>query len=1170
MAKNYTGTTRTLDLGSTSYRGTIFKPSKPPLDSELNFLGDLPHQLDELQIRQEFSSGFYPAYKATSIGYDNSGSTYGINLTTTPNQIIVKNLNNLPFRLNILGDTLEVGGTNSSDPSQLIITLPAAASSGSREDLVYLEAWYQQVKPLDTNAKPSSSTVYAYGNLQSGLAPVADDMYFSPIGTSTTDRVQLQYQIRVIPNVNFVTHPDGVDDDLNVFAKASNAAPLGNYTFTRSTEDPGVYIAGDGTTPAQTVLGTVDGYVYAIPLFRIHRRNTAPFTLLNLNGAGGTVSLGVSDRPDGYFYDKVEVSDVEDLRHFITVNPSYQELLENSFHRLLSNTLNTALFESPLGSDAVYNSLGLFVNGMSVPDQVGVDDVAVPNSQRRVISDSLTNQRTITKVQLADRTQVFGITWTIGDQFIINLVGSNPTGTEFGTRVPNVYGVVRSGGVETKVFVPSSVTPLGNTTLVFTLGTIPSGIGNQTLSVDYDIAYPAGTGLTFVPTAVAKVYEVRDNVNYSFVSENDADGLRPGSLVTSASASDIRIGRSTQEGFTTLGYISMNANGTQTYTVGPTHGGVPITHVNAVVVNSQQITRSSSPLKIQQVNLNFDGSISVVFNSAVPINTPMTFSVGLANKAVRVQELTKSITEVGTIEFLSKTILAGQNVTQVSFDADGVIFGAQSEYQGGGVYNDICYVNNVATPCTITVSGNFVTISGLATPLGVLTNDTVQLVVSHAYALDSTQRLQIFYQYVPYQGITSRQSFGTGPNSYVKTKVIAKSEGMLVHTSGTNGLNTTAPSIYHPMIVKLPKAFNDSDSDLANNTLGAKTYDLYKGISLGYDSTIFQLLAFTDYETQVGWTAGNADTTLLGSDPGRMMFGKPTLRFNKTGTSGVIGEIDHTPAASNWSSIIDTSGNVLGGQQLVYWFYVQDPSVVTNVMLQLKTSGGNHVYGVYSGIQTGWNKAVFTTRTEGSATTTTITSVSFLVNFNVPSNTQRGLNLVTPYIELVGQSEGLTDGDIFFSNSDSVLYKFKQFIGMSQISDQAGIAFFRDRSYAFDVPVVGGTNATSSSHTFPTVPGLENYLSMNGVINDRGTFSGGYFYTTGMETITPTTKQCVNYSLEQVLSDPTNNFAIGELVLKVETHVATGTTVEISNSDFNSNNSFDVFRLPGRPLGKIS
>ena len=59
MAKTYSGTTRTLDLGTTSYRSTIFKPSKPPLDSELNFIGDLPHQLDELQTRQVFYTGFF-------------------------------------------------------------------------------------------------------------------------------------------------------------------------------------------------------------------------------------------------------------------------------------------------------------------------------------------------------------------------------------------------------------------------------------------------------------------------------------------------------------------------------------------------------------------------------------------------------------------------------------------------------------------------------------------------------------------------------------------------------------------------------------------------------------------------------------------------------------------------------------------------------------------------------------------------------------------------------------------------------------------------------------------------------------------------------------------------------------------------------------------------------
>src|ERR1039458_7066031 len=106
MSKQYTGVTRTLELGTTSYRGTIFKPSKPVLDSELSFSGDLQRELNDLQVMQALSSGFYPSHKAITVGYDDTGTHFGINLTTTPNHLIVKNLNGAPFQVNVLGDTL--------------------------------------------------------------------------------------------------------------------------------------------------------------------------------------------------------------------------------------------------------------------------------------------------------------------------------------------------------------------------------------------------------------------------------------------------------------------------------------------------------------------------------------------------------------------------------------------------------------------------------------------------------------------------------------------------------------------------------------------------------------------------------------------------------------------------------------------------------------------------------------------------------------------------------------------------------------------------------------------------------------------------------------------------------------------------------------------------------
>ena len=84
-------------------------------------------------------------------------------------------------------------------------------------------------------------------------------------------------------------------------------ATLFPYTSQSAAGDPGLWRAGDGV-PTNT-LGTVDGYMYALPLMAVVRRNTAAFDR-NSNHNGGVASPGPSDRPDGLFYDIVDARDI--------------------------------------------------------------------------------------------------------------------------------------------------------------------------------------------------------------------------------------------------------------------------------------------------------------------------------------------------------------------------------------------------------------------------------------------------------------------------------------------------------------------------------------------------------------------------------------------------------------------------------------------------------------------------------------------------------------------------------------------------------------------------------------------------------------------------------------------------------------------------------------------
>lgn len=1168
--KNYNGTTRTLEKGESSYRSVIFKPSKPPLDSELNFVGDLASALGRDQLRALIPTGFFSANNPWSVGHDTNGDAYGINFTNVPNTFIVKNSLGTPFKFNMMGEVLEIGGSGSADPAKMVINLPNPPGTGSREDLVMLEMWYMQLEPLLDQGKPSANTIYPFGNVQSGMTSIDDEIYFPAIGTSTTARVQLQYRIRVIPGVNFSSHPEGVDDDMTVFAQGSMASATA-YSFAAHSTEVGLFVAGDGGSLSKNTLGTVDGYVYAAPLFRIHRRNASPFSLLNLNGAGRTISQVTSDRPDGLFSDKIEPRDLEDLRHFVAKG-NYDEQLENNFTALLDGSLNTSLMESPLGTDLVYNGRGLHVDGMSATDQTGAIDVGQPNAQRRVISDAEGLQKTSQKVNLSDRTSQNNLTqWAINDEFVVNVVASNPTGTVFSGSKLKLFGIVRSGGAETRVEVPVSTVPLGNSTLICSITSVPSGITTQELVAEFEIFYPAGNGLSFVPEEVYKVYEVRDNSNFSFVSKNDLDGIKETSLATTASGHDYIIGSSEYHAFTTLGLIPLSGDGSQSYTIAPTWGGTPVTHIHWVKVNNVLITRTSSPLALTEVRKNFDNSFTFTLNNPVALGASIQVGAGLATNSARFQELNKAIDEMATVELLSKTVEAGQNggsgLTSVGFNAGSIIFSAQAEKASSG-YQSVCFIDGIQTPCTIALSGSTAILT-LSTPVGVGSNNKVEVVVNRGYALATNQRLQVFYDYTPYQGVTSLNAFGQGANSYIKTKIVTRCEGFLVHTSGTNGTNESIPKKFAPIVTKLPKAFASKDSDLKNDPLGAKTYPWHKGIDLNADFTLNQNLSFNSFEARQSWATANADTTNLVADNTRRMFDADSLRFSKTGTSGSIAEITHTSLAnSSFANMISSSGALSNNKQLVFWFYIPDATKVTNASLLLKTSGGDHIYRVSSGIVTGWNKGVFTSRTTGTASSTTLTSVNFQVTVTNSSTVLRGIGFLTPYIETVGTSAALSNGDQWYSQSNKTLMRFNLSLGMSPISDGFGIHFLKDRAYAFHIAIVSGSNL-DPEFGMPHVMGRENLISKDGVNNDRGTYKGSNYYSVGADIIADTKKQAVLYFLEQVIEDPTGHFQPGEYLLKVETKFCDAQTVEVTNSNFSNENAFDVFRVRGRLLGKL-
>ena len=210
---------------------------------------------------------------------------------------------------------------------------------------------------VDTDNKPTQSTIYRNGNTQADASVnLPDDLADPVIDVETTKRIQVQYRFRATGTaeaVNFQTQADGFSNT-NILAQGGTAAPVATYPFVKADNtsvsgtsdataygivDGGLWISGDGSSASATALGTVDGFVYAIPLGFVFRRNDAYLggagigfdPLANTNGglptthilfanpAVGSIAVGLSDRPDGAFSDAINADDLLDLRKSVSL-----------------------------------------------------------------------------------------------------------------------------------------------------------------------------------------------------------------------------------------------------------------------------------------------------------------------------------------------------------------------------------------------------------------------------------------------------------------------------------------------------------------------------------------------------------------------------------------------------------------------------------------------------------------------------------------------------------------------------------------------------------------------------------------------------------------------------------------------------------------------------------
>lgn len=414
------GQTRVLNINDRSLDQVVFQQARPPLSSEWNLINQICDFKSQENVRVNQPSGWLKVDKAEDTGAVNysdtsleliaeqkarSGQvlasvTYGANIF----KLISRELSNVaivngwpiivqnPAALPIIP-----AGENDID-TDIEMTLPPIFST-YRYDIVFLEVWKKLVSYTDP--------IYPYGNVHA-IPFASNEIMWDVIGAETTKRVQIQYRIRTYPSDAYNTsvdpamYPEGLGWS-NVKPVGGNpegtyATESGLYFNNAGQRDVGLYIAGDGSDSHKELLNTVDGYVYAIPMFLVYRRGTG--YLFNANSVHTSISTvqgnSGSDRPDNKFSDVIYADDVVDLRHqLITSGKDLESVLQDSFRKLTTNNLNTAL-----GQGFTTNNQKIICSGGSTllkVDQINGHSSFIPNIgngclssdfKRRVYSNS--------------------------------------------------------------------------------------------------------------------------------------------------------------------------------------------------------------------------------------------------------------------------------------------------------------------------------------------------------------------------------------------------------------------------------------------------------------------------------------------------------------------------------------------------------------------------------------------------------------------------------------------------------------------------------------------------------------------------------------------------------------------------------------------------------------
>jgi hypothetical protein len=324
------GVGRHLSSQDRNYTSVVFQKQKPPIAEEFNLLTETMEKARQELLRANIPSGFVsnPFNPKSDYVFDSQASNlFWLGKAERPLYAIVN------------GWPIPLAGTLSED-LRCAIKLPPPQSTPSSQDVnfVFLEVWKAQIAPQGSINKPSQDQIYRYGNVEFGGQNVISQILDPRVGIATSERVQLQYRIRVVPNVNPDTNPYGFNPSIRsqgpLAAPISSSNSLFQYQNMKDEMgDSGLWRAGiphtfseDGTKVlSKSPLETLDGFVYAIPLCLVFRRSSQAWEMDQHLGAVNRNPSMVGRLEAQVFPDVHIMSDIDPDTDVIEVNASRQD-----------------------------------------------------------------------------------------------------------------------------------------------------------------------------------------------------------------------------------------------------------------------------------------------------------------------------------------------------------------------------------------------------------------------------------------------------------------------------------------------------------------------------------------------------------------------------------------------------------------------------------------------------------------------------------------------------------------------------------------------------------------------------------------------------------------------------------------------------------------------------